>query len=92
MRGILADINAEGILTRLRFIWLSSTWRELWLGLDLSVADFVTLGLPFDAPDPIIWRTCQRDNSSSSPGIAMTTCPIPWRPRSATRISRIVYR
>jgi len=61
MRGILADINAEGILTRLRFIWLSSTWRELWLGLDLSVAHFATLGLAFDAPDPIIWRTCQRE-------------------------------
>jgi hypothetical protein len=61
MRGILADINAEGILTRLRSIWLSTTRREPWLGLDLSVADFTTLGLPLDAPDPIIWRTCQRE-------------------------------
>jgi hypothetical protein len=61
MRGIRADINAEGILTSLRFIWLSATWRELWLGLDLSVEDFTTLGLPFDAPDSIIWRTCQRE-------------------------------
>ena len=61
MRGILADINAEGALTSLRYIWLSDAWRELWIGLNLSVEDFRTLGLPFDAPDSIIWRTCQRE-------------------------------
>jgi hypothetical protein len=61
MRGILADINAEGIVTSLRLLWLSNTWRELWIALDLSVEDFRTLGLPLDAPDSIIWRTCQRE-------------------------------
>ena len=43
MRGILADINAEGILTNLRFIWLSGAWREFWFGLNLSVEDFTIL-------------------------------------------------
>jgi hypothetical protein len=61
MRGILADINAEGIVTNLRLLWLSDTWRELWTALNLSVEDFRTLGLPLDAPDSIIWRTCQRE-------------------------------
>lgn len=59
MRGILADINAEGILTNLRFIWLSGAWREFWFGLNLSVEDFETLDLPFDASDRVVWRTCQ---------------------------------
>jgi hypothetical protein len=48
-------------VTSLRFLWLSDTWRELWTGIDLSVEDFRTLGLPFDASDSIIWRTCQRE-------------------------------
>ncbi len=61
MRGILADINAEGIVTNLRLLWLSNTSRELWTALNLSVEDFGTLGLPLDAPDSIIWRTCQRE-------------------------------
>jgi hypothetical protein len=61
MRGLLADINAEGAVTSVRFIWLSATWRDLWVGLGLSVEDFRTLGLPFDAPDQALWRTCQRE-------------------------------
>ncbi len=61
MRGILADINAEGVLTSLRFIWLSATWREIWIGLDLSVEDFGTLRLPVEAMDETLWRLCQRE-------------------------------
>jgi hypothetical protein len=59
MRGILADINVEGILTSLHFIWLSEPWRELWFSLDLSIEDFKTQGLPFDASDRVVWRTSQ---------------------------------
>jgi hypothetical protein len=59
MRGILADINAEGILASLSFIWLSALWRELWFGLDLSIEDFKSLGLPFDTSDKLIWRIAQ---------------------------------
>ena len=59
MRGILADINAEGILTNLRFIWLSASWRDLWFGLNLSVEDFKSLDLPSDASDRIVWKTSQ---------------------------------
>ncbi len=59
MRGILADINAEGILTSLSFIWLSALWRELWFGLGLSIEDFKTLGLPSDTSDRVIWRMAQ---------------------------------
>ncbi len=44
MRAILADINVEGILTNLHFIWLSESWRELWFSLDLYIDDFKTQG------------------------------------------------
>jgi hypothetical protein len=59
MRGILADINVEGVLTSLHFIWLSEAWRELWFSLGLSIEDFKTQGLPFDASDRVVWRTSQ---------------------------------
>src|SRR5262249_14704691 len=39
----------------------SDTWHDLWNALGLSVETFPTLGLPDDAPDALIWRTCQRE-------------------------------
>ena len=42
-------------------VWLSDTWRELWTGLELSVVSFPALGLSYNAPDTLIWRTCQRE-------------------------------
>ncbi len=60
MRGILADINIEGIMVHLGRIWLSATWREIWFDLDLSIESFESLGLRPDSPDAAIWRTCQQ--------------------------------
>jgi hypothetical protein len=59
MRGILADINVEGIMVHLARIWLSATWREIWFGLGISIESFESLGLRPDSPDAVIWRTCQ---------------------------------
>ncbi len=59
MRGILADINVEGIVAILVRIWLSGNWREFWHDLGISIQDFNSLGLPFDSSDKIVWRTCQ---------------------------------
>ncbi len=42
------------------WIWTSDLWRDLWSELGLAVEYFASLGLPFDAPDTLIWRTCQR--------------------------------
>ena len=61
MRGILADINAEGAVACLRLCWISTTWREFWAEHDLAVESFRTLGLPFDAPDQTLWRLCQQE-------------------------------
>jgi hypothetical protein len=61
MRGILADINVVGTLTYLGHIWRSDTWRELWFGLGIAIESFESLGLPLNASDAVIWRTCQRE-------------------------------
>jgi hypothetical protein len=42
-------------------ILASDTWRDLWNELRLSVVSFPTLGLAYDAPDDLIWKTCQRE-------------------------------
>ena len=61
MRGILADINVEGIMAHLARIWLSATWREIWFGLGISIESFESLGLRSDSPDTVIWRTSQEE-------------------------------
>ncbi len=59
MRGILADVNIEGILVHLGRIWLSDTWRDFWLDLGISIESFESLGLNLDSPDGTVWRACQ---------------------------------
>jgi hypothetical protein len=61
MRGILADINVGKQRRAILSIWASDTWRDLWLGLGLSVFSFPALGLSYNSPDTVIWRTCQRE-------------------------------
>ena len=61
MRGILADINVMAQTKALLFIWTSDTWRDFWNGMDLAVISFPALELSYDAPDALIWRTCQRE-------------------------------
>jgi hypothetical protein len=61
MKGILADINVGRQQRATLAIRTADTWRDLWTPLELSVVSFQTLGLPFDSPDDLIWRTCQRE-------------------------------
>lgn len=61
MRGILADTNRVAQGRALVWIWTSDLWRDLWSELGLAVESFASLGLPLDAPDTLIWRTCQRE-------------------------------
>jgi hypothetical protein len=61
MRGILADINVGAQRDALLSIWASDDWRDLWNDLGLIVESFPRLGLPFDASDALIWRTCQHE-------------------------------
>ena len=59
MRGILADNDVEGILSALVSIWLSETWRDLWIELNCSLETFPSLDLPRDATDAVVWQACQ---------------------------------
>ena len=61
MRGILADVNIGAQRDALLTIWTSNVWHDVWNELGLSVLSFPTLGLSFDAPDALIWRTCQSE-------------------------------
>lgn len=61
MRGILADTNVGKQRRAILAIWSSDAWRDLWSALGLSVVSFPALGLSYDAPDSLIWRTCQRE-------------------------------
>jgi hypothetical protein len=60
MRGILADTNVGKQRRAMLAIWSSDAWHDLWSALGLSVVSFPALGLSYDAPDSLIWRTCQR--------------------------------
>jgi hypothetical protein len=57
MRGILADINFGKQQSAILAVWASDDWRDVWNSLGLSVESFPTLGLPYDSPDSLIWRT-----------------------------------
>ncbi len=59
MKGILADNDVEGIVTALVSIWLSETWRDLWIELNCSLETFTSLGLLRDATDAVVWEACQ---------------------------------
>jgi hypothetical protein len=61
MRGILADINVGAQVRALLSIWTSDTWRDFWHELRLAGENFPAVGLSFDAPDALIWTTCQRE-------------------------------
>jgi hypothetical protein len=61
MRGILADINVGKQRRAILAIWASEPWRDLWNNLGLSVLSFAAVGLAYDSPDTVIWRTCQRE-------------------------------
>ena len=61
MNGILADINVVAQADALLSIWTSDAWREFWDDLHLSVLSFPSLGLSYNAPDALIWRTCQQE-------------------------------
>jgi hypothetical protein len=60
MKGLLADINAQGQVRPLQRICESETWREIWTHLHLQVHTLHELGLPDNASDVTIWRECQQ--------------------------------
>jgi hypothetical protein len=60
MRGLLADISAQGQVEILRLIFESEGWRDFWQPLGLRVRTFADEGLAPSASDAVVWRLCQQ--------------------------------
>jgi hypothetical protein len=57
---VLIDVNMEG---QGQHIWLrlqTAYWRDLTVGLDLTLRTFREVGLDPASPDDVVWRFCQR--------------------------------
>lgn len=59
MRGVLADNDIQGQFRILLGILEGTQWREIWMGLNLTIESFDTLGLARSASDAAIWKVCQ---------------------------------
>jgi hypothetical protein len=61
MRGLLADVNAEGYLQALMRVCRGPGWRGLWLELRVPVFTFDDLSIDRELADSEIWAFCQRE-------------------------------
>src|SRR5438132_13654262 len=59
MQGLLADVNIEGHVERLRRILESPAWREIWTSLALPIYRFADLSLASTTSDALVWQLCQ---------------------------------
>lgn len=59
MPRIMADNDVRGQFEKLLEIFASDRWKGVWVGLDVTVETFANLGLAADAPDTLVWQTCQ---------------------------------
>lgn len=59
MKGILADVNIEGHVDLLVALKVEP-WKLFWDDLKLRYFHFVDAGLAPDAPDSLVWETCQK--------------------------------
>jgi hypothetical protein len=61
MRGLLADVNAEGQARAILSICRSADWRFVWDALDLRPYEFSDFGLNRQMPDVELWHFCQNE-------------------------------
>lgn len=59
MPGIMGDHDIEGQFEELLRILKSPTWNDLWEELGFTTEKFASLGLSVNAPDVVVWETCQ---------------------------------
>lgn len=59
MPAIMADHDIEGHLQVLLRVLTSTDWRELWEELDVNIASFESLSIPYTTPDLELWWICQ---------------------------------
>jgi hypothetical protein len=58
--GILADANIQGYVDFLVAVMQAEPWSLFWDDLKITYVRFADIGLPHNAPDPLIWETCQQ--------------------------------
>ena len=59
MKGILADVNIQGHVDLLVVLMQAEPWQIFWDHLHLQHFHFDEVGLTHDAPDSLVWETCQ---------------------------------
>ena len=62
MRGIVADVNIEGHVTRLVELLESGEWADYWPYMNVALVTFAGIGLEPHDPDRDVWRACQRES------------------------------
>ena len=60
MKGLLGDVNIQGYVDLLVVLMEAEPWKLFWDHLQLKYAHFADFGLPPNAPDALVWETCQR--------------------------------
>jgi hypothetical protein len=61
VKGILADINVQGHVDTLVVLMQGEPWKLFWEHLHLRYFHFAAVGLSPDAPDSLVWETCQKE-------------------------------
>ena len=58
---LVADNDVRGQVAILQQVLRSPEYEELARAIDLDFVDFACIGLAPDAPDQLVWETCQRE-------------------------------
>ncbi len=59
MVAIMPDNDVAGQFAAILRLVRSDTWKAIWDDLGVSELSFEDLGLSRDAPDLLVWQTCQ---------------------------------
>ncbi len=59
---VVADQDVEGAVSVIRRVLESADWVELLQLVEVRFVTFRELGLPHDAPDRLVWETCQSED------------------------------
>jgi hypothetical protein len=60
VNGIIADVNIQGHVDLLVVLMQAEPWKLFWDHLQLRYVHFLDVGLAPDAPDSLVWETCQK--------------------------------
>ena len=61
MKGIVADINIQGIVDQLVVRMKAEPWELFWSSLQLKYLHFADVRLDPSALDSRVWETCQKE-------------------------------